>query len=89
MIIMPKSLQKKMTSCQEVAHLLANYDCNSSMRKIHLKMHTMMCQSCADYEQQIKIINKQCRELHKVDLTQEQRKQIQKSKENILKKYGS
>lgn len=89
MVIMPKSLQKKMTSCQEVAQLIANNDCNSSIRKIQIEIHTMMCQSCADYEQQIKIINKECKEMHKIFLTPEHEAKIKNSKEDILKKFNS
>ena len=88
-LIVPKAIKKNMTSCEEYAYLIANNDQNSPMTKFQIKIHNMMCQTCYDYEKQIELINKKAHELGKIQLTAEQKRKLNSSKEDILKKYGS
>lgn len=87
MVIVPKRIARKMRSCREVAHMLANYDQNSVSTKFQLKLHMMMCQSCYDYHQQIEIINSKSSELSQINLTDDQKAKINKSKEEMLKRF--
>jgi hypothetical protein len=87
MIIVPRRISRKMQSCREVAHMLANYDQNSISTKFQLKLHMMMCQSCYDYHQQLEIINAKCSQLSQVSLTDDQKAKINKSKEEMFNRF--
>ena len=90
MIIMPKSVQKSLLSCKEVARILTEeHDSLSTVKIIKLKMHIMICQSCTDYKKQISIIEKNSKKLPQIYLDQETLEKVNKSKDDILKRLKS
>ena len=55
-----------MLSCKKATELIEKRLVTrlSSVEKIQLKMHTMMCKRCTSYEEQSDIIEKSLKEIH-------------------------
>jgi len=89
MLMMPKWLKKRAMSCSEAAHRLSENDQINLAMKLKLKMHVMICQHCTDYETQLNIIHKTAKDIPKVDLADNEIKQINDSKNNIIRQLNS
>jgi hypothetical protein len=88
MIMVPKFIRKKMRSCKEVAILIANNDQNSALIKLQIRLHTMMCQGCYDYQQQLDLIRSSSNKLKDIELKPEQLEKIRNSKSLLQEKFG-
>jgi hypothetical protein len=83
----PPFMRKKMLSCQDVAFILSSGEDLTMTKKFKLKMHLLICQCCTDYESQLNIINHQAQKSIKLELTNEQKQQIEKSQEKVIEKF--
>lgn len=86
-IIAPSWARKKMLSCKDVLNLLSDDQHKPSLATyMKLKMHLLICQCCVDYSAQMEFIETKSSELGKVNLNQDQLKQIKLSQQKVLDK---
>ena len=87
MNFIPDSLRKYMLSCEDAALYVCNQDQLSGLFKYKVKMHIFLCVCCSNLNNQLRFIDKNCKELNKIKLTDEQLDKLQKSKASTIKKY--
>ncbi|MFT6630400.1 MAG: hypothetical protein ACJAS4_000336 [Bacteriovoracaceae bacterium] len=80
----PRSLRKRMMTCEEVSKILANNDKLSIPLIFKLKIHLFICQCCTDYSKQIKTIEEQTHKMGKVELTPQQLESVKNSQKKII-----
>ena len=88
MVLMPKALKKKMLTCEQVAHIIAEKPDITKFKKAKLHMHLFICQSCLNYKNQIKIIDSTLNTMGKINLTDAQKEQISNSQINTINEYS-
>jgi hypothetical protein len=86
---MPPSLKKKMLTCEQVAHIIAQKPNIPVFNKAKLHMHLFICQSCLNYKKQIVIIDSSLKKMGTINLTNSQKEQVLKSRLEVISKYSN
>lgn len=84
--ILPKSMLSHLMSCEDVSKILVEKRSLPLKKNIRVKLHILICQCCTDYKHQLQIIEENSKKLGNLELTPEQKDQINKSKEQLLER---
>jgi hypothetical protein len=59
--VLPTSIIKKITTCDDIAKRVSDPENQTFWQKLDTRFHLFICPPCWDYNKDVKLINKECK----------------------------